>query len=214
MGRGIIRKFLRIESSGTLTNKEILKLIQTKKLVIEPLLEKSQIGEISIDLRVGTDFLTLHQGRQAYIDTSQDVIKKRSIKSHFTETRRRVGESFLLHPNQPILFSTLEYIKLPDDVYAVLTLRSSYSRLGLTISTIIQPGYCGCASIEIVNSGNTPIKILSGSRLVQARLVRLDEKSNYFKTHRKYTCQVRPVPSKANEDEELIKLLKIKENNK
>ena len=53
-----------------------------------------------------------------------------------------------------------------------------------------------------------------GSRLVQARLVRLDEKSNYFKTHRKYTCQVRPVPSKANEDEELIKLLKIKENNK
>ncbi len=91
----------------------------------------------------------------------------------------------------------------------VLSLRSSYSRLGLTISTIIQPGYCGCASIEIVNSGNTPIKILAGARIVQARFVRLNEKSEYFKTHRKYSCQVRPVASKANEDDELIKLISI-----
>lgn len=209
MAINIIRKFLRLTKTGTLTKCEIEKLIKRKQLIIEPLLEKSQIGEISVDLRIGTDFLTLHQGRQAYIDTTQDLIEKRPIKSHFTETRRRVGEGFLLHPSQPILFSTLEYLKLPDDVYAVLSLRSSYSRLGLTISTIIQPGYCGCASIEIVNSGNTPIKILAGARFVQARFVRLKEPSEYFKSHRKYTCQVRPMASKANEDEELKKLLEL-----
>lgn len=209
MAINIIRKFLRLTKTGTLTKCEIEKLIKRKQLIIEPLLEESQIGEVSVDLRIGTDFLTLHQGRQAYIDTTQNLIEKRSIKSHFTETRRRVGEGFLLHPSQPILFSTLEYLKLPDDVYAILSLRSSYSRLGLTISTIIQPGYCGCASIEVVNSGNTPIKILAGARFVQARFVRLKETSEYFKTHRKYTCQVRPMASKANEDEELKKLLEL-----
>jgi dCTP deaminase len=208
MAINIIRKYLKLTKTGTLTKCEIEKLIKRKQLIIEPLLENSQIGEISVDLRIGTD-LTLHQGRQAYIDTTQDLIEKRPIKSHFTETRRRVGEGFLLHPSQPILFSTLEYLKLPDDVYAILSLRSSYSRLGLTISTIIQPGYCGCASIEIVNSGNTPIKILAGARFVQARFVRLKETSEYFKIHRKYTCQVRPMASKANEDEELKKLLEL-----
>jgi dCTP deaminase len=203
MARNLIRKYIGLESNGILNKKDIEKLIKSKKLFIEPLLDKSQIGEISVDLRIGTDFLALHQGREAYIDTTQDLIEKRPIKSHFTETRRRIGESFLLHPSQPILFSTLEYLKLPEDVYAILSLRSSYSRLGLTISTIIQPGYCGCASIEVVNSGNTPIKILAGARLVQARFIRLNEKSEYFKTHRKYTCQVRPVTSRANEDEDL-----------
>lgn len=209
MARNIIKLLFNKRKPGTLSKSEIEKLILKKDLTIEPLLESNQIGEISVDLRIGTDFLTLHQGRQAYIDTTQNLIEKRPIKSHFTETRRRVGEGFLLHPSQPVLFSTLEYLKLPNDVYAILTLRSSYSRLGLTISTIIQPGYCGCASIEVVNSGNTAINILSGARFVQARFVRLGEKSIYFRNQRKYTCQVRPVASKANEDEELIKLIEI-----
>lgn len=209
MARNIVKRMLGIENIGILTYKEINDLIKKKKLVIEPLLEQSQIGEISVDLRVGTDYLTLHQGRQAYIDTTQNLIEERPIKSHFTETRRNIGESFLLHPSQPILFSTLEYLKLPNDVYAVLTLRSSYSRLGLTISTIIQPGYCGCASVEVVNTGNTPIKILAGARFLQARFIRISKTSEYFKTHRKYTCQVRPMASKANEDEDLKKLISL-----
>lgn len=209
MARNILRKIFRIESNGTLTKKQIEDLLNKKKLIIEPLLEKSQLGEISVDLRIGTDFLALHQGRQAYIDTTQDNIEKRPIKSHFTETRRKIGESFLLHPSQPVLFSTLEYLKIPSDVYVILTLRSSFSRLGLTISTIIQPGYCGCASIEVVNTGNTPIKILAGTRFVQARFVKIRDKSQYFETNRKYSCQVRPMASKANEDEELEKLLNL-----
>jgi dCTP deaminase len=206
MARNVIKKLLGLSNKGILTKDELNKLIQKKEITIVPLLEQSQIGEISIDLRIGTDFLALHQGREAFIDTTKDEIQTRPIKSHFTETRRRIGEHFLLHPSQPVLFSTLEYIKLPNNVYVVLSLRSSYSRLGLTISTIVQPGYCGCFSIEIVNSGNTPIKLVSGARFIQARFIRIENPSNYFQSERKYTCQVRPMPSKANEDIELNKL--------
>ena len=121
-----------------------------------------------------------------------------------------MGEKFLIHPFQPTLFSTLEYIKLPKNVYAVLSLRSSYSRLGLTMSTILQPGYCGCISVELINSGNTSIEIVSGVRFLQARLIKVDcEDLNYFHDVRKYACQVRPVPSKANEDKEIEKLIKL-----
>lgn len=197
--------------SGTLTKDEIKLLIANEKLFLYPLLEENQIGDISIDLRIGTDFIFQHQGRSSYINTSSNQISSRSIASNFTQTRRKVGERFLIHPFQPTLFSTLEYIKLPADVYAVLSLRSSYSRLGLTISTILQPGYCGCISVELINSGNTPIEIISGVRLLQARLIKVSaEDLSYFHDVRKYACQVRPIPSKANEDKEIARLIKLK----
>jgi len=195
---------------GLLVKDEIITLLETKELVIEPILDESQIGEISVDLRVGTDFLAMQQGRNAFIDTTTNKVESRPIKSHYTQTRRKVGEYFLFHPNQPILFSTLEYLKLPTNVYADLNLRSSYGRLGFSLSTLIQPGYCGCASVEITNKGNTPVRILSGTRMVQIRFYRLDSNSKYFGEKRKYTCQVRPVPSKANEDEDLNRLKGMK----
>jgi dCTP deaminase len=189
--------------SGLICKSELIELTKSEELVITPLLEETQIGAISVDLRVGTDFLALKQGRDEFIDTTNNDTNTRPIKGHFSESRRRLGESFLLHSGQIILFSTLEYLKLPENVYADLSLRSSYSRIGLNLSTIIQPGYCGCASIELVNSSNTTIKILSGARLIQARFYRIPDGQKYFNKKRKYNCQVRPVSSKANEDNEL-----------
>lgn len=196
-------------NDGLLSKENIEKLISRNELVLSPLLDSNQIGQITIDLRVGTDFLTSQQGRSPYIDATTNDFNNRPIKSFFTETRRQIGESFLIHPSQTILFSTLEYVKLPKNVFAILSCRSSFSRLGLNVSTIVQPGYCGCLSIELLYSGNTPIKILSGSRLIQMRLYRLKENTNYFYFPRKYTCQVRPIPSKANEDSELERLKKL-----
>lgn len=198
---------------GTLTQREIIESISNKSLYIKPLLNDNQIGAISIDLRVGTDFLTMHQGRDSYIDTTNNEYINRPIRSNFTDTRRKIGETFILHPNQPIIFSSLEYIKLPLNVYGTLSLRSSYSRLGLTISTLVQPGYCGCLSVELVNSGNIPINIVSGARILQIKLTKLSQETNdYFNTTRKYSCQVRPISSKANEDLDLKILNVINQN--
>ncbi|MBD3905992.1 dCTP deaminase [Chryseobacterium sp. Ch-15] len=190
-----------------IVKEELKKLLENRELIITPILEEKQFGEISFDFRIGTDFLTQHQGRNAFIDTTKNNNITRSIKSSYTETRRKLGEEFLIHPSQPTLFSTLEYVKLPKNIYAVLNLRSSYSRLGLSISTIVQPGYCGCLSVEIVNSGNTSLNILTGTRFLQARFFKISENTEYFSSERKYACQVRPVSSKANEDEDLEKLI-------
>lgn len=208
MVKRIINKLIKNSDNGLLLKDDLLKLTKSQSLVISPLLEEDQIGEVSTDFRIGLDFLTLQQGRDPYIDTTINDPNKRPIRSHFSETRRKLGEYFLLHPGQPVLFSTLEYVKLPNNVYGVLSLRSSYSRLGLTISTIVQPGYCGCFSVEIVNNGKVPIKLMVGARILQARFIKLKNNSEYFNKNkiRKYTCQVRPAASKVNEDKELEKL--------
>ena len=79
----------------------------------------------------------------------------------------------------------------------------------MTISSIIQPGYCGCLSLELTNNNNNPIRLLVGAAILQARFFRLGINTNYFSSNRKYKCQVRPVPSKADHDDEFEKLKKL-----
>jgi dCTP deaminase len=124
-----------------------------------------------------------------------------------------MGSTFLFHPLQTVLCSTLEYVKLPEDILISLTMRSSYSRLGLSVSAFIQPGYSGCISMELTNVNNMPVRIAVGARIVQARFFRLSEKTNYFSSKRKYICQVRPEVSLANLDPESEILKKIRDAN-
>jgi dCTP deaminase len=191
-----------------ITKNKITELYNDGIIVIRPLLSKKQFGEISLDLRLGTDFLVSFQGRQPYIDASGDDLD-RPISSFFQETKRLVGETILLHPHQTILCSTLEYIKIPKNIFLTLSTRSSYSRIGLSVSSIVQPGYCGCLSLELTNNNHNPIKLRVGASIIQARFFELDNDTEYFNTQRKYSCQVRPVASKANLDEELPKLRDI-----
>lgn len=200
-----------------LTKQEINNLYNIKgengfpELIIRPLLSEDQIGEISLDVRLGGDFLMTFQGRESYIDTTGSI-DSRPINSFFQETKRLVGETFLLHPHQTVLCSSLEYFKLPENIFLTITARSSYSRLGLTISSIIQPGYCGCLPIELTNNNNTPIKLLVGSSIIQAVFHRLERQASYFSKHRKYSCQVKPVVSKIDKDPDIkgLKSLSLK----
>jgi dCTP deaminase len=184
--------------------KRQIQRILNKELFIRPLLEEDQIGEITIDFRLGYDFLVSIQGRQPYIDGSLNSNESlRNVASVFHSTRRRLGDTFLLHPGQTVLATSLEYVKVPDDVLLILNMRSSYSRLGLTISTLVQPGYCGCISLELTNANKNPINLTVGSRIFQGRLIRLPEKTNYFNSKRKYICQVRPKVSNITSDTDL-----------
>ncbi|MBT9392963.1 dCTP deaminase [Hymenobacter sp. NST-14] len=192
-----------------LQKSKILKLVEDGELIIRPLLENEQINETAIDFRLGYDFLVSVQSREPFINASLNNFKHKPLTSFFQETRRKIGDTFMLYPNQTVLATSLEFIKLPNNVLAELNMRSSYARLGITISTILQPGYCGCISLELTNTNINPINLTVGARLFQARLTLLDEPSNYFENPRKYICQVRPEASAANFDSDLHKLNKI-----
>jgi dCTP deaminase len=187
----------------------LIDLIQENKLVIRPLLEQSQIDDVSVDFRLGYDFLVSVQSREPFINASLNNYNNKPISTFFQETRRKLGETFMLYPNQTVLTSSLEYIKLPNDVLLELNMRSYYTRLGITISTIIQPGYCGCMSLELTNTNKNPINLTVGARIFQARFTQLEQEANYFNADRKYICQVRPEVSAVNQDKDLVKLHKL-----
>lgn len=180
-------------------------------LFIDPLLDPNQIGEVTIDLRLGCDFLVSILTRRPYIGTVKSDPTFRGIGSYFQSTRREFGDSFMLYPNQLALTTTLEFIALPDDVHADVLSRSSYTRLGLHLNTMIQPGYRGCFPVELFNESNNPVELVVGSRIVQARLFSGTFKSAYSGAPRKYLGNVRPTPSRAADDHDLERLIKIRE---
>jgi len=82
----------------------------------------------------------------------------------------------MLHPNQFIIGSTLEYIKLPNDVFAHIIGRSSWGRLGLIIATatLIHPGFAGVVTLELTNVGEVPISLFPGLRIAQISFHKCD----------------------------------------
>jgi dCTP deaminase len=162
---------------------------------------QSQIGEVTIDLRLGCEFLVSIVTRRPYIGTVKSDPSFRGIASYFQTTRREFGDSFMLYPNRLALTTTLEFVGLPEEVYADVLTRSSYTRLGMHLSTMIQPGCGGCFLIERFNESNNPVELV-GSRIFQDRLFKGSFKSDYNSASapRKYLGNVRPTASRAADD--------------
>jgi dCTP deaminase len=197
--------------------KEILERLERDDglgLWIEPLLDSKQIGELTVDLRLGYDFLVSIVTRRPYIGIARDNDRFRAISSYFQPTRRELGERFILYPDQVVLATTLEYIALPSDCYADVLSRSSYTRLGISVNTMVQPGFRGCFSVELFNHGNNPVELVVGAKMFQMRLTKLADGMAYGGLERKYFGNVRPTPSRAADDADLQRLRSISESHR
>lgn len=187
-----------------LNKNEINRLLAEKQLHIRPLLDPNQVTNISVDLRLGCDFLVSIKCRDPFIDATREHDAYENVYKFYQETRRQIGETFFLHPNQTIMASTLEYVKLPNNLMATIDVRSSYARLGLTMNSFLEPGYCGCISVVLTNTSMNPIKLAVGARIFTIKFSNVsDDTPPYFSTNRKYMCQVRPVMSNISDDKDL-----------
>jgi deoxycytidine triphosphate deaminase len=163
-------------TSGVLSGKMIIERTgrtwaDRDPLVITPVLPKS-VGEGSVDVRLGPQFIVLQRTDTPSIRTFDPSWDAREIQ-------RRVevgwGERFVLHPNELVLASTLEYVSLPSDLSAQVVTRSSYGRLGLITATAVQvhPYFHGCLTLELLNLGLVPLELMPGERIAQLVFMRV-----------------------------------------
>lgn len=201
-----------------LTRRELLESLardSADSISLDPLLREDQVGEVSVDLRLGYDFLVSVLTRSPAVELkSSPGAKFRGIQTYFQETRRTLGERFVLYPHQLVLGTTVEYLALPSNVYTDVSVRSSYARLGIGISTSLQPGWRGCIPLELFNHGNTPVELVVGSCICQAKFYEIANQVQYVSEARgrKYFGSIRPVVSKAKRDKDLAVLAKLAEN--
>ena len=147
--------------------RELMKAPDLKnRLIVTPIFEDNQIGAGSIDLRLGTEFIVVRRGNLALIDPAKtDIDNPRSQGRHLVN----FGRQFYLHPNELVLASSLEYIRLPPTVGASVTTRSSWGRVGLVIATAtaVHPGWTGCITLKLLNHGEVPLALYPGLSVMQ-----------------------------------------------
>lgn len=82
----------------------------------------------------------------------------------------KMSKGYILKPNEVILCSSRESIKLPHDVYAIVSSKFSYTQLGLTIdlsTSVIQSGHEGKVHFQIKNDSSNYICIYPGIEVAQ-----------------------------------------------
>jgi dCTP deaminase len=157
-----------------LTKSQILARVSDGSISFMPKLDRFQVQAHSIDLRLGYTFLVPKQaiitkaGREAV--QVVDSLKNGYTQAFFDVIELEEGQYFELLPGEHVTVSSLESIKVPQEIMAVLYPRSSVSRRGLAVDLtgIIDAGYEGQLMIPVRNNTSSQvIRVYPGERFCQ-----------------------------------------------
>jgi dCTP deaminase len=170
--------------------------------VITPLLAQAQIGDASIDVRLGNQFILFRMHNFGAFDAHDPTSQLHNMQSRHVV---RFGEGMVLHPGSLALGATFEYVRMPLDLECQVEGRSSWARVGLQIATAtsVEPSFRGVITLELSNVGTIPLKLYPGVRIAQLvfRSVHPPLKQ-LVSDGRKYKCPVGPEFSKLHQDKD------------
>jgi dCTP deaminase len=178
-----------------LSDRTIGRLIDEGRIEIDPY-DAALLQPSSLDVRVDRYFRVFRNNRYPHIDVKRE-------QEDLTEQVEIDDEPFILHPGEFVLGSTLERVRLPDDLVARLEGKSSLGRLGLLIHStagFIDPGFDGHVTLELSNVANLPITIYHEMKIGQISFMQLSEPTSTpygsDSLGSKYQGQRGPTPSR------------------
>ena len=183
-----------------LSDRTIREEIDAGRIAIEPF-DPACVQPSSVDLHVDRSFRVFHNHRYPLIDVKAEMAGLTDLVD--------VGddEPFILHPGEFVLGSTLERVRLPDDLVARLGGKSSLGRLGLLIHSTagyVDPGWEGHLTLELSNVANLPITIYPRMKIGQISFFRLSTAAEApygsRKAGSKYQGQAGPTASRFFEE--------------
>jgi dCTP deaminase len=152
-----------------LSDRDIRAAIDAQRIVIEPFDPRS-LQPASVDIHLDAQFRVFRSTRHAFIDLAKGV-------DDITElVRVEDGERFILHPGEFALGSTLERLRLADDIVSRVEGKSSLGRLGLLIHStagFVDPGWDGHLTLELSNVNTIPITLYPRMRIGQLSFFQL-----------------------------------------
>jgi len=109
-------------------------------------------------------------------------------KSHFIEIDGKKKQGRF------VLASAIEEFDMPNDLVGVVHDKSTWARQGISVfNTVIEPGWKGFLTLEIVFHGSEKVRIPAGSGIAQVLFHKIQDSAEY---NGKYQNQEdRPVPS-------------------
>jgi dCTP deaminase len=182
-----------------LSDRDIRKAVEEGRIVIEPAPDfESQLGSCSIDFHLGNKFLIFDFANCPYIDLKKGF----NAEEVMEEVIVAEGKSFIIHPRDFVLASTVENLELPDNLLGRIEGRSSLGRLGIIVhgtASVFDPGWRGRPTMELGNLGVMPVAIYPGMRICSFTFEELTQPAEtpYWRKHdNKYAGQAGPMASR------------------
>ena len=93
----------------------------------------------------------------------------------------RIKQSVILHPFKRFsLASSMEKFHMPNDLVAIVHDKSTWARRGLSVfNTVIEPGWKGWLTLELVYHGWRPLRIPAGAGIAQVIFHHLEVPAEY-----------------------------------
>ena len=137
-----------------LNDKFISRLIEEKKLILPSNTESIQPS--SYDLHLDDTIL---------IPTNNGTVQKNKEEVYI----QRSKNGYILPSGTMVLASTSEWVNIPDDIMGKVEGISSVGRLGLFVHAagVIDPGFKGKITLELINCSGRPIDLTDFDRIAQ-----------------------------------------------
>ncbi len=183
-----------------LSDRSLREALAAGTIEVEPLGENA-IQPSSIDLRLARQFRIFRNHTRAIIDVKEDL-------SDLTElVEMDDDQPFILHPGEFVLGSTLERVKVPNDLVARIEGKSSLGRLGLLIHStagFVDAGWNGQLTLELSNVASLPITLYPSMKIGQMSFMQMTTEADHpygsGEVGSKYQDQVGPIASRYNEN--------------
>lgn len=170
-----------------------IKKMAKEKEMIKPFVE-TQIRENVIsyglssygyDIRITDEFRVFTNINSTIIDP------KKFDEKCFVDFK---ADNCIIPSNSFVLARSVEYFKIPRNVLAICTGKSTYARCGVVVNvTPFEPEWEGFVTIEISNTGSLPAKIYANEGIAQVIFFEADEEPliSYKDKKGKYQSQTK-----------------------
>lgn len=180
----------------------------------EPLLRGEPVGTFpdpialqpaSIDLHLGNEWLVPKPNmaeQKVFGPIPMGPWRDYTNSREPIEYETMVSDSFWIPAHGFVLVRTREVIGISDRLFAKIEGRSSVGRLGLIVETagVVDPGFQGSVTLELVNVLPNPLLVHAGMRGCQITFTRVEGSTEGGYTSNKYMGQVQTTGSLLHKD--------------
>lgn len=150
---------------------------------------------------MATSKLKAHGVSYGLTEAGYDIRIKQHIvfrpKDNAIEVLHSQEEEYIKESGRFVLASAIEEFDMPESLVGVVHDKSTWARHGLSVfNTVIEPGWKGFLTLELVYHGNDELIIPAGAGIAQVLFHQLERPGRY---KGKYQHQAnRPVPAKSS----------------
>lgn len=148
------------------------------RLVIDPFPQDVQFQPASVDLRLGNEFKQFNPAKDSRALSPTEPYPEDWVSTTvLPPVPHDATVAYILEPGVFTLATTIERVKIPNNLVARVEGKSSLARLGLLVHVtagFIDPGFSGNITLEMVNLSPRPIDLVVGMRICQLSFDRVD----------------------------------------